>query len=74
MQRLFLTILLLGCWLSPAGAVELRLMTGPENGTYYQIGQEASTVTDRTGVHLQVLPSLSIYPGDFDSLVFGRLF
>jgi TRAP-type uncharacterized transport system substrate-binding protein len=32
-------------------------MTGPETGTYYQIGQEASLVTDPSGVHLQVLPS-----------------
>ena len=57
MQRLFLTILMFSFYLSTAQAVELRLMTGPEQGTYYQIGQEASLVTDRTGVHLQVLPS-----------------
>ena len=57
MQRLFMTMLLFGCCVTPIQAVELRLMTGPEQGTYYQIGQETSMVTDRTGVHLQVLPS-----------------
>ena len=57
MQRLFLTLLLISCYVSTAQAVELRLMTGPEHSTYYQIGREASLVTDRTGVHLQILPS-----------------
>jgi TRAP-type uncharacterized transport system substrate-binding protein len=57
MQKLFLMLLLLCFWVSSSQAVELRLMTGPETGTYYQIGKEASLVTDRSGVHLQVLPS-----------------
>ena len=57
MQRLFLTLALFCFWSTSSQAVELRLMTGPETGTYYQIGQEASLVTDRSGVHLQVLPS-----------------
>ena len=57
MQKFLLTLLLLVLWMSPSQAVELRLMTGSEQGTYYQIGQETSKVTDRTGVHLQVLPS-----------------
>ncbi len=57
MQRFFLMILVFGFWLSPSQAVELRLMTGPEGGAYYQIGQEMSAVTDPSGVHLQVLPS-----------------
>jgi len=53
MQRFFMTMLLFGCCVSSAQAIDLRLMTGPEQGTYYQIGQETSKVTDRTGVHLQ---------------------
>ncbi|MDH3544811.1 MAG: hypothetical protein OET55_07665 [Desulfuromonadales bacterium] len=57
MQRLFLALALFCFWSASSQAVELRLMTGPETGTYYQIGQEASSVTDRSGVHLQVLPS-----------------
>src|SRR6056300_410488 len=57
MQRLFLTLVLFCFWSTSSQAVELRLMTGPETGTYYQIGQEASLVTDPSGVHLQVLPS-----------------
>jgi TRAP-type uncharacterized transport system substrate-binding protein len=32
-------------------------MTGSERGTYYQIGQEASAVTESTGVYLKVVPS-----------------
>ncbi len=57
MRRLFLTILFLSFWISSSQAVNLRLMTGPESGTYYQIGQETSRVTDPSGVHLEVLPS-----------------
>ena len=57
MQKLLLIVLILALGLSPSQAIELRLMTGSEQGTYYQIGQETSKVTDRTGIHLQVLPS-----------------
>lgn len=57
MQRFLLTVLLLVFHVSPSLAVELRLMTGPETGTYYQIGQETSRVTERSGVYLQVIPS-----------------
>lgn len=57
MQRFFLTILCLCFWISSSQAVNLRLMTGPQTGTYYQIGQEISRVTDPSGVHLEVLPS-----------------
>lgn len=57
MQRFFLAVLLMCAFASTSSAIELRLMTGPEDGTYYQIGQEMSAVTDATGVHLQVLPS-----------------
>ena len=57
MHKLFLTIVLFGFWISSAQAVTLRLMTGPETGTYYQVGQETSRATDPSGVHLEVLPS-----------------
>lgn len=57
MQKIFLAIVLLFFWMTSSQAVELRLMTGPKTGTYYQIGQEASKVTDPSGVHLEVLPS-----------------
>jgi TRAP-type uncharacterized transport system substrate-binding protein len=56
-RTFLLTLLLSVLWLSPSQAVELRLMTGSEQGTYYQIGQEISKATDRTGVHLQILTS-----------------
>ncbi len=38
-------------------AVDLRLMTGDEQGTYYRIGQEIAHQTDKVGLNLQVLPS-----------------
>lgn len=57
MQKIVLAILLVSLWAIPSQAVELRLMTGPETGVYYQIGQEISLATDPSGVHLQVLPS-----------------
>ena len=57
MQRLLLTLLFVGFWLSPVQAIDLRLMTGPEFGTYHQVGMEASAAVDASGVHLQVLPS-----------------
>jgi TRAP transporter TAXI family solute receptor len=50
-------MLLVGLWLSPARAIELRLMTGPEQGTYHQIGQEISEATEPSGIQLEVLPS-----------------
>ncbi len=57
MRKLLLVVLLLSLSASAVCAIELRLMTGPEEGIYYQLGQEMSAVTDSTGVHLQVLPS-----------------
>jgi TRAP transporter TAXI family solute receptor len=38
-------------------AVDLRLMSGDEKGTYYQISQEIARETDKVGLNLQVLPS-----------------
>jgi len=77
MQSFFWTILLLGIGVSSAQAIDLRLMTGPEQGSYYQIGQEISMVTDRTGVHLQVLPSqgsweniVALFNGDTEFAIF----
>jgi TRAP-type uncharacterized transport system substrate-binding protein len=57
MQRFFLTLTLFCFWSTSLQAVELRLMTGPKTGTYYQIGQETSLATEPSGVQLQVLPS-----------------
>lgn len=42
---------------TPAFAIELRLMTGDERGTYYQIGQEIAAQTEKVGISLNVLPS-----------------
>jgi len=53
-----LTMLLIsGFAAGPIFAVDLRLMTGDEQGTYYQIGQEIGHETDKVGLNLQVLPS-----------------
>jgi TRAP-type uncharacterized transport system substrate-binding protein len=57
MQRIFISILFVSLFASTSLAIELRLMTGSEDGTYYQIGQEMAAVTEGTGVQLQVLPS-----------------
>ena len=56
--RVVLTILLIsGFAIGPVLAVDLRLMTGDEQGTYYQIGREIAHETDKVGLNLQVLPS-----------------
>jgi TRAP transporter TAXI family solute receptor len=56
--RVVLTLLLIsGVTAGAALAVDLRLMTGDEQGTYYQIGREIAHETDKVGLNLQVLPS-----------------
>ena len=57
MKWLLWLLLLTGLSGSPALAIELRLMTGNEQGTYYQIGQEIARETDKVGLSLVVLPS-----------------
>ncbi len=57
MKKLFLLILMALLLTSPCLAINLRLMTGDEQGTYYQIGREIATQTERVGIQLQVLPS-----------------
>ena len=49
--------LLLGVLSSPALAIEMRLMTGDDQGTYYQIGREIAEQTEKVGITLKVLPS-----------------
>ena len=57
-MRVALTILLIAVVLAGQSlAVDLRLMSGDEQGTYYQIGQEIARETDKVGLNLQVLPS-----------------
>jgi len=50
-------LLIAGFAVEPALAVDLRLMTGDEQGTYFQIGREIAHETDKVGLNLQVLPS-----------------
>jgi TRAP-type uncharacterized transport system substrate-binding protein len=57
MKWLLWLLLLTGLSSSPAQAIELRLMTGDEQGTYHQIGQEIAHETDKVGLNLLVLPS-----------------
>lgn len=57
MRVLFSLVLLLALGASPLPAIDLRLMTGEERGTYHQIGTEIASTTARTGVSLEVLPS-----------------
>ena len=57
-MRATLTILLMaGLFAGQALGVELRLMSGNEQGTYYQIGREIARETDKVGLNLKVLPS-----------------
>jgi TRAP-type uncharacterized transport system substrate-binding protein len=57
MKKILWLVLLSSLISSSTMAVELRLMTGIEQGVYYQIGAQASLATDRIGINLQVLPS-----------------
>lgn len=57
MRTILLSMLLILGLTSPADAVNLRLMTGPESGTYYRIGQEIAAATAPVGLHLKVIPS-----------------
>jgi hypothetical protein len=36
-------------------AVNLRMMTGPEQGTYYQVGQQIAEQTEEVGLHLEII-------------------
>jgi TRAP-type uncharacterized transport system substrate-binding protein len=57
-MRVALATLLIAGWLTgQVQAIELRLMSGDEQGTYYQIGREIARETDKVGLNLQVLPS-----------------
>ena len=57
MKWLVCLVVLLGGVNWPAMAIDLRLMTGDKQGTYYQIGQEISAQTVKVGLNLEVLPS-----------------
>lgn len=77
MQQFLLTILLALLCVSRADAIDLRLKSGPEQGSYYQIGQELSKVTEPSGVHLQILPSqgsweniVALYNSDTEFAIF----
>ena len=57
-MRVALAIFLIaGLLAGQALAVDLRLMSGDEQGTYYQISREIARETDKVGLNLQVLPS-----------------
>lgn len=57
-MRAALAILLLsGLLAGQSVAIDLRLMSGDEQGTYYQISREIARETDKVGLNLQVLPS-----------------
>lgn len=65
MKHPIVILLLLLLQVSPVLAVNLRLMTGPERGTYYQIGEEIAEQTENVGLHLQVVPT----EGSWDNVV-----
>ena len=57
MRAALAIFLIAGLLAGQALAVDLRLMSGDERGTYYQIGREIARETDKVGLNLQVLPS-----------------
>jgi TRAP transporter TAXI family solute receptor len=57
MKSFFIAALLVGLCATAGLAINLRLMTGPEQGTYYQVGQEIAEITAPVGLNLQVIPS-----------------
>ncbi|MGW8313506.1 MAG: TAXI family TRAP transporter solute-binding subunit, partial [Desulfuromonadales bacterium] len=57
LKRLLWLALLTGLLNSSAFAIDLRLMTGDEQGTYYQIGREIAAQTGKVGLNLEVIPS-----------------
>lgn len=77
LKYILLTGLLLLLLAAPGSAIELRLMTGPEQGTYHRIGQEIAAATEGTGLNLEVLPSegswanvIALYRGDTEFAIF----
>lgn len=57
MRAALAIFLIAGLFAGQAFAVDLRLMSGDEQGTYYQISQEIARETDKVGLNLQILPS-----------------
>lgn len=57
MKTLLSTLLIFSLTSSICLGINLRLMTGDPQGTYYQIGQEIASQTEKVGIHLEVLPS-----------------
>ncbi len=57
MKPLLLTLLLTVLLAPACFGVNLRLMTGDPQGTYYQVGQEIAAQTEKVGIHLEILPS-----------------
>lgn len=57
MRSALVILLMAGLLAGQAMAVELRLMSGNEQGTYYQISREIARETDKVGLNLKVLPS-----------------
>lgn len=71
------TLLLFFLSVTSCPAVSLRLMTGPEKGTYHQVGLEIAEQTEKAGLHLQVLPTegswaniVGLYNNDAEFAIF----
>jgi TRAP transporter TAXI family solute receptor len=45
---------------APATAQQLRLMTGPQGGSWYPLGGAIANIGDKTGLKIQVLPGAGI--------------
>ena len=55
-----LVVAALLCGVTGAQAQQVRLMTGPQGGSWYPLGGAISNIADRAGIKVQVLPGAGI--------------
>ncbi len=62
-KQVFRTTLLIGamfCGVAGAQAQQVRLMTGPQGGSWYPLGGAIANIGDKAGLKVQVLPGAGI--------------
>ena len=51
---------LAACTVAPATAQQVKLMTGPQGGSWYPLGGAIANISDKAGLKVQVLPGAGI--------------
>ncbi len=51
---------LAACAVAPAAAQQVKLMTGPQGGSWYPLGGAIANISDKAGLKVQVLPGAGI--------------